>query len=92
MKDLNFTLITAIHTVHNADKLDASGGQAQNDSGYDHPRVDIEPSVERVIAVDARRKQRDKSSDYRFGCHRKTPGSKTRDAMFPPHIFLFPLD
>jgi hypothetical protein len=48
----------------------------------DQPRVGIKPSVEQVIAEDVRRNQPDS---------RKTPGGKTRDAMFPPHTFLFPL-
>jgi hypothetical protein len=92
VKDLNFTLITTIQTIHNADKLDARAGQARNDSGYDHPWIGIETSIEQVIADDVLGKQCDKGSDHRFERHRKMPGKKTRDAMFPPHIFLFPPD
>jgi hypothetical protein len=92
VKDLNFTLITTIQTAHNADKLDALAGQARNDSGYGHPWIGIETSIEQVIADDVLGNQCDKGSDHRLERRRKMPGKKTRDAMFPPHIFFFPPD
>src|SRR5262245_14087889 len=56
-------LITAIEAIQNANEPDDSAGQAQYDSGYDHPRVGVEPAVEQVTdddaAEDVRRKQRD---------------------------------
>jgi hypothetical protein len=92
VKDLNFTLITTIQTVHNADKLDARAGQARNDSGYDHPWIGIETSIEQVIADYVLGNQCDKGSDHRFGCHtERCQAEKQGMPCFRHTSFSFPL-
>ena len=60
---MEFKLIIAIQAVQNTDNPDDRAGQAEGDSGYDHPWACAQPPVEQITdedsAEDVRRKQCD---------------------------------